>query len=123
MNDIQKRFSMFLLGCIPARLLYTYLAKTSNYKTELGYIAIVIGAGFLYLYLTDSRKTGPEVMGNKIWWDCLRPVHGGLYLLFAYSAIHLKSKNAWKFLMGDTLLGLVSFLAFHYKQGNFSKLF
>ena len=83
----------------------------------MGYVAIIIGLGFLTIYFTGSRKTGGEVFGDKIWWNDLRPIHGALYLLFAYSAIN-GSNNAWMFLLVDVLIGLVSFLSFHRNHLN-----
>ena len=119
MNTIQKRMLLFLIGCIGTRSLLVYIAKTGS-KTVLlymGYIAIIIGLGFISIYLTGIRKTGPEVFGDKIWWNDLRPIHGLLYLLFAYYAIN-GSKNAWIFLLVDVLFGLVSFLWFHHNNLN-----
>ena len=123
MNDIQKRFSMFLLGCIPVRLLYTYVSKNyPKYQKHLGYIGLCIGIGFMYIFVTGSRKTGQEVQGDKIWWNCLRPFHSIMYLLFAYYSIHLKNKDSWKFLFVDTIVGLLSFLFYHCKENNLKKL-
>jgi hypothetical protein len=42
----------------------------------------------------------------------LRPIHGILYLLFAFYAIKC-DKNAWIFLLIDVIIGLISFLIFH----------
>ncbi len=114
MNTTQKRFLLFLVGCIGTRSLFVYLAKTAS-KTLLrymGYIATLIGIGFIYIFLTGSRKTGPEVFGDKIWWNNLRPIHGLLYLLFAYNAIQ-GNKNSWVYLLVDVIIGLISFLYFH----------
>lgn len=124
MNDIQKRFVMFLVGCIGMRLLFVYIAKMTNpnYLPYLGLLAILPAIGFTYIYLTDSRKTGLEVIGGKIWWNKLRPIHALLYALFAYYAIN-KNNIAWVFLLIDVAFGLLSFLIYHYSQGNFSKLF
>lgn len=124
MNDIQKRFVMFLVGCIGMRLLFVYIAKMTNpnYLPYLGLLAILPAIGFTYIYLTDSRKTGLEVIGGKIWWNKLRPIHALLYALFAYYAIN-KSATSWVFLLIDVAFGLLSFLIYHYLQGNFSKLF
>jgi hypothetical protein len=88
----------------------------------MGYIALIISFGFMFIFLTGSRKTGKEVMGEKIWWNDLRPIHSILYGLFAYFAI-TKNNNAWIVLLVDVLIGLFSFLTFHYTEGNFSKLF
>ena len=87
----------------------------------MGYIALIISFGFMFIFLTGSRTTGPEVNGEKIWWNNLRSLHASLYGLFAYFAI-TKNNNAWKILLVDVLIGLFSFLTFHYTEGNFSKL-
>ena len=115
MNNIQKRFLLFLIGCIGTRSLFVYLAKNTNktYLKYMGYLAILPAMGFFYLFLTGSRKTGDEVFGDKIWWNNLRPVHGLLYLLFSYNAIK-GNKNAWIYLFIDVLLGLTSFLNYHF---------
>ena len=124
LNTIQKRFLLFLIGCIGLRTLFVYIAKTaqSNTLQILGYISILPALGFFYLFLTDSRKTGREVFGDKIWWNALRPIHGVLYALFAYFAI-TKNKYAWRFLAVDVSIGLVSFLIYHTVNNNLSKLF
>lgn len=122
MNDIQKRFLLFLLGCIPLRIGFMIIAKNyTNYLKVMSYFAIMISIGFFYIFFTGSRKTGRETLGDKIWWNKLRPVHSLLYLLFAIYAFQGKTE-AWIFLLIDVLLGLSSFLVFHYQEGNFSKL-
>lgn len=122
-NDLKKRISLFLFGCIGTRLLLTYISKiiSIEYLPYLGYIAIIPMLGFMYIYLSGSRETGAEVFGDKIWWNDLRPLHSLLYGLFAYNAI-LKHDYAWIFLLIDVSVGLISFLTFHYISGNFSKL-
>lgn len=123
MNTIQKRFLLFLIGCIGTRTLFVYLAKNVN-KTNLqymGYLSILPAIGFIYLFLTGSRKTGAEVFGDKIWWNNLRPIHGCLYFLFAYNAI-LGYDFAWVYLLIDVMVGLVSFLIFHYYNTSFKHL-
>ena len=124
MNLIQKRFLLFLFGCIGTRTLFVYLAKKANriYLKYIGYLSILPAVGFFYLYLTGSRKTGPEVFGNKIWWNDSRPIHGLMYFLFAYNAIN-GDAFAWIYLLVDVVIGLVSFLYFHYYNNDFSKLF
>jgi hypothetical protein len=61
------------------------------------------------------------VFGEKIWWNDLRPFHALFYTLFASMAI-MRNPLAWIWLLVDVLVGLVSFLVFHYKNGDFSKL-
>jgi len=124
MNNLQKRFLLFLVGCIGSRSVLVYVAKNVSvkYLKYLGYLALLPAIGFIYLFLTGTRKTGTEVFGDKIWWNDLRPLHSLLYFLFAYNAIYGNS-YAWKFLLADVILGLVSFLYFHYINGDFSKVF
>ena len=125
MNNIQKRFLLFLLGCIGLRSLFVYLAKTLpiNYLKIMGFIALIPASSFLYIFLTGIRDTGAEVFGDKIWWNNLRPVHSFLYYGFSYFAINGNRDIAWKFLFGDVIFGLLSFLIYHYTSGNFQKLF
>jgi len=123
MNTTQKRFLLFLFGCIGTRSLLVYLAKIANktYLKYMGYLSLLPAIGFFYLFLTGSRKTGAEVFGDKIWWTNLRPVHGLLYLLFSYNAIN-GNLNAWMYLLVDVIIGLISFLSFHYYNNDFTKL-
>jgi len=124
MNTIQKRFLLFLIGCIGTRTLFVYLAKIANktYLQYMGYLSIFPAIGFFYLFLSGSRKTGAEVFGDKIWWNNLRPIHGLMYFLFAYNAINGNS-FAWIYLLIDVIIGIVSFLSFHYYNNDFEKLY
>jgi hypothetical protein len=123
MNELQKRFALFLIGCIGTRSLFAYIAKTVNvdYLPYLGALALLPSLGFIIIYLFKLRETGAEVFGNKIWWNDLRPVHALLYGLFAYHAIN-RNENAWIYLLIDVIIGLVSFLSHHYFEGSFTKL-
>lgn len=123
MNELKKRFLLFLIGCIGTRTLLVYIAKNTSvdYLPILGYIALLPVLGFTYIYITGSRETGVEVLGGKIWWNNLRPIHAIFYSLFAYNAIH-KNKRSWIYLLYDVLFGLGSFLTHHYLAGSFSKL-
>ena len=123
MNHLQQRFLMFLIGCIGTRSLFVIVAKYINtdYLKYLGYLALVPAIGFIYIYLTGSRKTGAEVFGEQIWWNDLRHVHSILYFLFAFNAI-IGNEKSWIFLLIDVLFGLVSFLIHHYVNGNIFKL-
>ena len=123
MNTTQKRFLLFLIGCIGTRSLLVYLAKNVNNANlkYMGYLSLLPAIGFFYLFFTGSRKTGAEVFGDKIWWNNLRPVHGLIYLLFSYNAIN-GNPNAWMYLLVDVMIGLISFLSFHYYNNDFTKL-
>jgi len=123
MNQLQQRFLMFLVGCIGVRSLFVIIAKyiNTNYLKYLGYLALLPAIGFMYIYLTGSRKTGAEVFGEEIWWNNLRPIHSILYFLFAYNAI-TGNNQAWIYLLVDVLIGLISFLIHHYVNGNIVKV-
>jgi len=123
MDNLQKRFLLFLIGCIGTRTLFVIIAKNASekYLKYIGYLALLPAIGFTYLYLSGSRKTGAEVFGGRIWWNNLRPLHALLYFLFAYNAIN-GNKNAWLFLLIDVVIGLISFLSFHYYNGDFFKV-
>jgi hypothetical protein len=123
MNHLQQRVLLFLIGCIGVRFLFVIIAMyiSTKYLKYLGYLALLPAIGFMYIYLTGSRKTGPEVFGEKIWWNDLRPIHSILYFLFAYNAI-IGNKNAWIYLLVDVLFGLMSFLIHHYVNGDFKRI-
>ena len=80
--DLVKRFVLFLCGCITLRAIFVVIAKLINkdYLPILAIIGLIMGLGFLIVYIGGFRKTGPEVMGQQIWWNNLRPVHALLYL-------------------------------------------
>ena len=123
MNNLQKRFLLFLIGCIGTRFAFVLLAKNIGlqYLPYLGYLALLSAIGFMYIYLTGSRQTGAEVFGEKIWWNDLRPLHSLLYFLFAYNAI-IGNTQSWIYLLVDVSFGLISFLVHHYTNGNIFKL-
>lgn len=124
MNTIQKRFLLFLIGCIGTRLLFVYLAKFADktYLRYMGYLSILPAIGFIYLFFSGARTNGAEVFGDKIWWNNLRPIHGMIYFLFAYNAINGNSLS-WIYLLVDVTIGLISFLTFHYYNNNFKYLY
>ena len=123
LNAIKIRFCLFLFGCIGSRLLITIIsAFASNWLLVLlGYLALIPVIGWFYIIFIGKRDTGIEVLGDKIWWKTLRPIHMTLWGLFAYFAIS-GNKHAWKILLADTLFGLSAFLIYHWSQENFQKL-
>jgi len=88
----------------------------------MGYLSIFPAIGFFYLFFSGSRKTGAEVFGDKIWWNNLRPIHGVIYLLFAYNAIKVNN-FALIYLLIDVIIGLISFAIFHYNNNDFKYLY
>ena len=95
--------------CMLVRFSMAYLAKVAPLKwlRWMGYLAILPVIGWMYLFLSGSRKSG--AFGQKIWWNSLRPIHALFYGLFAYLAIH-GNRNAWIWLFVDALFGLGAFL-------------
>lgn len=119
MKDTTKRYLLFLVGCVGARLFLTMLAcRLKNDPRKLKQLALVtgaIGVGFLYQHFT-GRKTGPEVFGGKIWWDSLRPIHALLYISFSvmvWSEKPVLRKNAYFLLLVDLVLGVSAFACYH----------
>lgn len=115
MTPENKSKLLFLLGCMPTRILLVYLTIVGSKKVKqlLAYLAIVIAFGFIYIYLTGARKVGAETFGQPIWWNNLRPIHAGLYLAFAYNALHGCS-CAWKYLATDVVVGFLAFIWHHF---------
>ena len=114
MNNKNKRILSFLFGCIVARLSLVYISKTvdRSWLKQIGYITLIPAVGFIIIYMFDLRKTGGEVLGDKIWWNNLRPIHGIFYLLFSIYAIK-ENTNSWIILLIDTLFGLLMFSNYH----------
>ena len=111
-----KHALFFIIGCLGTRALFAYLAKRADTSQLrwLGYLALIPAIGFIYIFLTGSRPTGLEVGDGRIWWNNLRPIHAGMYLLFAYLAITGSTMYAWRVLVVDVLLGLGAFLVHYY---------
>jgi len=111
----KKRIILFIFGCITTRLLIVYITKTidKDYLPYLGYIALIPAIVWVYLFVFDKRKTGPEVFNQKIWWNNIRPIHAIFYFLFAYNAIN-KNKNSYIYLLMDVIFGLIMFLLQHF---------
>ena len=121
MNDIQKRFKLFLFLCIPARLSIAYFIYKRKYIDLYKFILFFIGFGFAYIYALDLRKTGGEVFGDKIWWNNLRPFHAFNYLLTSYM-LHNNIEKSEYVILFDTLVGLFKFFIYHYKNNNINQL-
>ncbi|ATZ80377.1 hypothetical protein BMW23_0320 [Bodo saltans virus] len=110
LDNVEKRMLLFLCVCIVIRIILVYAAKNINieYLPYMGYFGLMLSIGFMYIYLTNSRQTGAEVFGDKIWWNSLRPIHSILWGLFAYNAIN-KNDDAWAYLAVDVFVGFVGF--------------
>jgi hypothetical protein len=123
LDPIQIRFFLFIVGCFGSRLAFTIISYLASgwFLKLLGIIALFPALGFFYFIFIGKRDTGIEVLGDKIWWKNLRPIHLILWLFFAYLAITGNSK-AWIVLLIDTFFGLSAFLIYHSYHNNFKKL-
>lgn len=102
----------FLIGCIGTRILLAWLAYAyPAYLPIMAIFAFAIAVGFTVIYVKGWRKTGAEVMGGKLWWNSLRPVHALNYALFGVLALAggALARHAWVVLAFDVLLGLAAF--------------
>jgi hypothetical protein len=115
--DVQtKRTLLFLIGCMGSRLALVWVAyKYPKLLRPLGFMALVIAFGFMYIYMNGLRKTGAEVFGERIWWNDLRPVHSLLWGTFAYMAINNMHEHAWKVLLLDVSIGFTAYV--HHRLG------
>lgn len=113
---VQQRICLFLFGCILTRIVFFVLAKYSSILTQnvLGYIAFIIATGFIIIYMFGLRKTGFETGGEAIWWNNLRPIHSVLYYLFFWNIFYGNRTEAWQILLVDVLVGLGSFVFYHF---------
>lgn len=108
-----SRFLLFVIGCLGLRAAFVYAAI--YYPQYLKYMAVVataIGLGFIYLFLSGARPTGPEA-GGRIWWNALRPIHGILYLTFAYLAFQSQSFSYLPLAL-DWIIGFAAFVMYHF---------
>ena len=101
---------LFILGCIPARLLMAYLPQIlpTNYLPFLGLLISFMAIGMLYLFFTNSRLKAMEA-GGTTWWKNYRLLHGMLLLT---GAIYLfrKQRIASLPLFFDVFIGTLLFL-------------
>jgi len=105
---------LFLLGCIPVRIIIVLIAIYLN-KEYLPYYGLVLlgpALGFLYLYFGNLRLNATEA-GGVTWWANLRIVHGLFYLCAAILAF-LKIPLAWVPLCIDVVFGLLVFINKEY---------
>lgn len=120
---LEQTLLLFLLGCIPVRLLVTFIAKIANLTVLriLGILFLIPATGITY-YAISGTRNNVGAFGEKVWWNSMRPVHAILFFCFAYYAI-IGNKCAYVYLLIDTIMSLFSFLYFHSMNGDFSKVF
>lgn len=120
MENFKKTLVLFLLACIPLRILFVVIVKMVNvkYLPYLGILTLGLGLPFLFLHFNPNYRT-KGVFGQKAWWN--RLVHGLLYLAFAVFAI-LGNRNAYLFLLIDIIYGSGAFIYYHWTNGDLNKL-
>ncbi len=99
--------AIFVVGCLGARLALAVAALLVS-RAWLRVLAVCgagIALGFMVLYLTGWRRSGPETGGAPIWWNALRPVHALLYATFAACAWAGQRRAAAAALLVDVALG------------------
>ena len=118
MDNLHKRFLLFLIGCMGTRLVFAVVAKhiPLEYLPYLGTLALIPVIGWLYIIFVGKRDTGAEVFGEKIWWKDIRIIHTLLYASFAYLAFG-KHRSAWLVLLADVLFGFSAFMIHHFVIG------
>jgi hypothetical protein len=119
-----NRQLLFLLGCIPVRLLLVacaiYLSSNPiqlvnhsrlnymhklNLKNIFSVICVLIGIGFIISFI-NGKTTG--FFGGRVWWNYLRLIHAinfisyGIYSLQGY-------KWALFILLLDIIIGMLGF--------------
>lgn len=106
---------LFFYACIPTRILFAVLVRYlhSYYLPFVAFICLAIAVGFLVIYVFKLRDTGIETGGKPIWWNHIRPVHAGLYLLVSYHLFNGDARSASNVLMLDVLFGALSSLIFY----------
>tara|TARA_Y100000780_G_scaffold230335_1_gene252243 strand:+ start:8077 stop:8448 length:372 start_codon:yes stop_codon:yes gene_type:complete len=112
-----ERIMLFLFGCIGLRLLIGIYIRDKinpNIKKILTMILIIIGLGFLTIYIGNFRKRGLEVDNQEIWWNYLRPLHGILYLFAGFFLYKNKNIASSNIIILDLIIGLVSWYFYYY---------
>lgn len=112
-----KASLLFLLVCIPVRLLMAYgvqqAVKLNKANKWIAAAALLVPAiGFLTIYFKGLRKHPTETFGcnqGAVWWNDLRPVHGLLYATAAVLVLK-ESEFAHYPLYLDVLIGITAFV-------------
>lgn len=111
MTDEVTRRYVFVVGCLGSRLAFLIAdRKLPALRPILAAAAATFAIGFISIFLTRSRQTGPEVGGGEIWWDSLRPLHALLWGMYATKTLS-GSTDAWIFLALDVALGAAATLS------------
>lgn len=113
-NNCLKASLLFLLACIPVRLLIAYAVQRhpEKYRLWIAAALLVPAIGFLTIYFKGLRQNPGETLGcngGQVWWNDLRPVHSLLYATAA-ALLVLKQRSAHYPLYLDVLIGITAFV-------------
>jgi hypothetical protein len=109
-----KASLLFLLACIPVRLLIAYAVQRTpeKYRLLVALALLVPAIGFLTIYFKGLRQNPGETFGcnnGQVWWNDLRPIHG---LLYATAAVLVLKESPFAHypLYLDVLIGITAFV-------------
>ena len=114
----KKSISLFILGCLPIRIIMAIIPLYIN-KAKLPYYGVfllLLALGFLYLYFNNLRLNANEG-GGITWWAEYRLLHGLLYLTASIYSFQEKIV-AYVPLAMDIGLGLILFIFRHFTPIN-----
>ena len=96
--------------CMVSRLFLAYYGSRLHgiQLTTFGWMIMLIGVSMVTIYTFGLRDNGWEA-GGKIWWNDMRPFHGGIFIGFGIMAI--RSQNYGNLLYLDAIIGIVSWVA------------
>lgn len=114
MLTLEKRYLLFLLGCIPLRIIIAIIPLyiDTKFLPYYGLILSLFAIAFFVLYFKQLRMKAFEG-GGDTWWADFRILHGLLYLCAAIYSFQEKILASVPLLM-DAILGLVLFIYHHF---------
>ena len=123
MAIFKLRYSVFLFGCIGARLLYTFFSYMAEGTTLqiLGFLALYPVVYWSYLLFVSEKGSNLSMISDIMWWKNLRPIHLILWALFAYLALS-NHPLAYVVLLVDTAFGATAFFLHHHSEGNLNAM-
>ena len=113
--EIEERQLLFIVGCIPVRILIALspLMIVNEYLMKfLSVILALIGISFFTLYHLGLRLSATEG-GGVTWWADLRPMHGLAYVSAGLAAASGQTVLTSCILILDLVIGVGSWLRQH----------
>lgn len=107
------RFWLFLLACIPIRLLMAWLAYVVP-NPIFGLMALAVASTWVLGSVYGWFKPH-GFFGGNVWWHHLRWVHAAMYLGYAVSTVSAPV-HAYRWLLIDALIGLMAGMYVHTIQ-------